>query len=438
MKRRDLRYIILILLLALLNYNSDYVGGMSLPEPVFTPENARIENSDNPESYYASIDRSFNYFLRYWNISGASVAIMKNGKLVFAKGYGIADSSRNIKTQPFHKFRIASISKLVTATAVMKLQSEGKLNLTDNVFGTGGLLKNEYFKNPRDKRASNITVAHLLSHQAGWSQRYGDHMFMPQVVADFLDKDLPVTTEDIVRFALDKRLHFTPGRGRSYSNLGYAILGLVVEEVSGMQYEDYCRKEIFEPLGIYDFEIAKNLYIDKDPLEVRYYEPSDAILKESIYGTGEILPASYGGNNIEALGGAGAWICTAPDLLRFVSSIDGLGPEDEEILPDLAVDFMTNRYNGFAPVGWKATTSNGYWWRTGSFPGTSAMVKRMPDGTVWAVLLNTSTWKSSMFTSDINRFMSRVLARNKSWADIDLFKYSLPVPVSPEVPLIDD
>ncbi|MBS0011309.1 MAG: beta-lactamase family protein [Bacteroidales bacterium] len=422
------RYIILIVFFSLLNNNPGSTGGMNLPAPVLTPENARIRNDHIADVDYAYIDRSINYFMRYWDIAGASVAIARDGRLVFAKAYGMADTSRNIMLEPYHRFRIASISKLITATAIMKLQAENKLNLRDKVFGPGGILDREYFKDPKDKRAFDISVAHLLAHQGGWSHRYGDHMFMPHVVADFLGKDLPVSTEDIVRFALDKRLHFTPGRGRSYSNLGYAILGLVIEELSGMSYEDYCRKEIFAPMGIYDFKIAGNLYSDRDPLEVTYYEPSNAIPKKSVYGTGELVPASYGGNDIEALGGAGAWIATAPDLLRFALAVDGYDMH-QDILPEPSIDFMTNRANGFAPVGWKATTLNGNWWRTGSFAGTSAMIKRLPDGTMWAVLLNTSTWKSSMFTNDINLLMSKVIRNTGSWSDTDLFSYLLPVPV---------
>ncbi len=430
MSRQHCKYIFMFFIFAVLSHNPDSIGGLNLHEPVFTPHNARIRNAHTADINYQYIHGSYNNFLRYWNIKGASVAIVHEGRLVFAHGYGLADSSRNIEIEPYHKFRIASISKLITATAIMKLQAKNKISLRDKVFVPGGILDDEYYKNPKDKRAYDITIAHLLAHQAGWYHGYGDHMFMPHVVADFLDKDLPVTTEDIIRFALDKRLHFSPGMGRSYSNLGYAILGLVIEEVSGKSYEEYCREELFEPLGLHDFELAKNLYPQKDPFEVRYYEPCNAPPKKSIYGTGEMAPASYGGNDIESLGGAGAWITTAPDLVRFVMSIDGLNI-GEDILPEPLIDFMTDSSNGFAPVGWKATTQNGCWWRTGSFAGTSAMIKRLPDGTIWAVLLNTSTWKSSMFTNDINLLMSRVIRNTDSWPDIDLFSYSLPVPVEP-------
>lgn len=418
----------MVLFFVLLNHNHDSIGGMDLTIPEFTASSARISNDYSRDDNYEHIDRSVNYFMRYWGIKAASVAVARDNKLVFARAYGTADDIKGVPAEPYHKFRIASISKLVTATAIMKLYEENKLDLHDNVFGPGGLLDRDYFRKPRDKRAADITVAHLLAHRGGWSHRYGDHMFMPHVVADFLGKKPPVATEDIIRFALDKRLHFAPGKGRSYSNLGYAILGLVIEDVSGMPYDEYCRKEIFEPLGIYDFKLAGNLYSEKDPLEVRYYEPLNAIRKKSIYASGAMVPAAYGGNDIEALGAAGAWITTAPDLVRFAMSVDGFDSGDD-ILTEHSVDFMTDRSNGFAPVGWKGSTSNGYWWRTGSFPGTSAMIRRMPDGTIWAVLLNTSTWKSSMFTSDINIMMSRVMRNTTEWADTDLFKYSLPVPL---------
>jgi hypothetical protein len=73
--------------------------------------------------------------------------------------------------------------------------------------------------------------------------------------------------------------------------------------------------------------------------------------------------------------------------------------------------------------------SNGVWWRTGSFPGTTAMMKRMPGGTSWVVLLNTSAWNGPELTNDINGLMSRIFSQVKEWPDTDLFRYSLPVPL---------
>jgi CubicO group peptidase (beta-lactamase class C family) len=248
---------------------------------------------------------------------------------------------------------------------------------------------------------------------------------MPLVVADHLGLKPPVDTKAIIRFALDKRLHFTPGKGRAYSNLGYAILGLVIEKVSGMTYEDYCRKVILEPVGIYDMTLAHNLPSRKVPYEVTYYSPSDVVPKPSIYGNGDLVTPSYGGNDIEALGGAGSWLGTAPDLIRLLLAVDGFGTKEDILSPE-SIRLMTDNRNGLAPIGWKATV-NGTWWRTGSFPGSAAMMKRQSDGVSWVVLFNSSTWNGPEIHSYINNMMYRVISQLKNTRDIDLLEYSLPV-----------
>ncbi len=424
------KFVILILVFVFINIEPEDSGGTTAPDLPYLPENARLHNSYSDFDYYDRFESTVNYFLRSWDIKGASIAVAKEGRLVLARGYGLADINPNVEVQPYHRFRIASVSKLITATAILKLYEDGKLDLNQNIFGEGGILSDDYFAEYRDIRAGKITVAHLLSHRGGWTPRWGDQMFMPLVVASSLKLEPPVETKDIVRFALNKRLHFTPGSGRSYSNLGYAILGLVVEEVSGIGYEEYCKTQLFEPLGIYDIELGKNLYSERSPYEVRYFEPSNAIPKKSIFGTGEMLPASNGGNDIEALGGAGGWIATAPDLLKFVMAVDGHDGESD-ILSAETIKYMTDRTNGWAPVGWKGTTGNGYWWRTGSFAGTSAMLRRYPDGTIWVAIFNTNTWKQSKFPSDVSSMMTRAMSRTEKWTVEDLSDYSLPVPLDP-------
>jgi CubicO group peptidase (beta-lactamase class C family) len=393
------------------------------------PNNVRITNTVPVVQMFPEAEKVINSFLRKWSIAGASIAISKDGKLIFAKGFGLVDTVSRKATQPYNQFRIASISKLVTAIAVMKLKEEGKLNLEDKVFGLDGILNDPYFAYPKDKRVYDITVAHLLAHEAGWSQRYGDQMFMPILVSEKMNIKPPVNTKAILRFALDKRLQYTPGQGRAYSNLGYSILGLVVEKVSGMAYEKYCQQEILEPLGIYDMSIAGNLQSERAPNEVTYYENSGVVLKPSIYGTGELVTPRYGGNDIRSLGGAGAWIATAPDLMRLLLSVDGFGTKPD-ILSDQSIQFMTDVSNGFAPVGWKATVMDGNWYRTGSFPGSAGMMKRQPDGTAWVVLFNSSAWNGPEIYSYISNMMTRVVTRINPLPAYDLFNNSLPLPLN--------
>ena len=416
-------------MLILVSFNPGAIESSSLLVDKLIPYNVRLTNSSSEGSEFTGAEKTVNTFLRKWSIAGASIAIAKDGRLIFARGFGLADTASKTETQPYSQFRIASISKLVTAVGIMKLVEEGKLSLTDTVFGPSGILNDPYFSEPKDKRVYSITVEELLSHEAGWTQRYGDQMFMPLIIAEKMGVKPPVDTKTIVRFALDKRLHYTPGKGKAYSNLGYGVLGLIIEKVSGMSYENFCKQTLLEPLGIYDMKIAGNLHSEKAPFEVTYYVPSDIILKPSIYGTGELVSPSYGGNDIRSLGGAGAWIATAPDLMRLLLAVDGFKTRPD-ILNDQNIRFMTDNNNGFAPVGWKATTLDGTWWRTGSFPGSAGMMKRQSDGISWVVLFNSSAWNGPEIYSYINNMMTRVISQISPLPDIDLFNYSIPVPLS--------
>lgn len=394
----------------------------------YVPAHLRIDNSLTDSKAFESAEKGIEWFMKNWSIKGASVAVAREGKLVYARGFGYASVPDSLPVEPYHRFRVASVSKLITAVAIMKLQEEGRLTVNEKVFGPGAILDDTLFAHPKDRRVFDITVGHLLAHEGGWSQRYGDQMFMPEVIARTMDVSMPVDLKTIIRFALSKNLHFTPGTGQAYSNLGYSILGLVIEEASGMDYETYCRRKILEPLGIFDMSLGHNLPEDALPLEVSYYEVENAPLRPSVYGTGEMVPASRGGNDIETLGAAGGWVATAPDLMRLLLAVDGFDEPKDILLPE-SIEFMTDVYNGFAPVGWRATMPNGTWWRTGSFSGTTAMLKRMPDGTAWVVLMNSSAWNGPELTSDIDQMMARFLQRINEWPETDLFSYSAPVPL---------
>ncbi|HNY14591.1 MAG TPA: serine hydrolase domain-containing protein [Bacteroidales bacterium] len=429
------KILLVFILVMLASYNPSALHRSDLITAKLVPENIRLSNSLSSGKEFASVEKTVKSFMRKWSIAGASISISVDGRLVYAHGFGYADTTTREEVQPYHKFRIASISKLITGIAVMSLVEEGKLSLNDRVFGPDAILSDPWFSNPRDKRVYGITVGHLLSHEGGWTQRWGDQMFMPVIIAENMGVKPPADTRTIIRYALDKRLHFTPGTGRAYSNLGYSILGLVIEKVSGTTYEDYCRKHVLEPVGIYDMTIARNLPSGKAPFEVTYYTPADVPPKPSIYGTGELVSPAYGGNDIEALGAAGAWIATSPDLIRLMLAVDGFTSHDD-ILSQESIEIMTDNGKGYAPVGWKTTSYNGTWWRTGSFPGSAGIMKRQPDGVSWVVLFNSSAWNGPEIYTSINNMMYRVLAQVKHWPEKDLFDNAPPLPLKTYLPEI--
>ena len=387
------------------------------------PVSHRISNELSSSSATQKADYKINRFLQYWRINGVSVAMVKDEKLVFAKGYGYADVENKVKVEPDHLFRIASVSKLITATAIMKLKEEGKLQLSDKVFGPGGILNSENYLNIRDKRVKRINVEHLLRHTAGFTSRYGDQMFLPLTIAKKMKVQAPAGAETIIEFVLSKKLHFKPGSRGSYSNLGYVILEKVIEAASRQDYEAYVQEHILHPVGIFDMHLGRNLRKDKLPNEVNYYEQTNAILVPAFDGAGEKVYRSNGGNNIEALGGAGAWIASAAELMKFYVAIDG-ADKQADILSKESIEYMTkpNR-KGFSPIGWKGTRSNGTWWRTGTLAGSSALMKRNPDGTTWVIICNTSSWKGSDFPKELNKLMRSVMRSVKEWPDNDLFNY---------------
>ncbi|HDJ32865.1 MAG TPA: class A beta-lactamase-related serine hydrolase [Bacteroidetes bacterium] len=384
------------------------------------PARNLLTRADNVPGYFGGLERRLERFIRRWEIPGASVAIARNGKLVYAGGMGYADMDTETPAEPLHLFRIASVSKLITAAAVFHLVDEGKLSLDSRVFGPEGILDTTLYPDIADPRALQITVGHLLDHSGGWTTRWGDHMFIPDVIAEEMGVPPPPSIETIIAFALGKPLHFTPGSWSSYSNLGYAILGEVVEQVSGMEYERYVRQELMEPLGIRDFYIAGNTREEASVREVSYYETGNAEKIPSLDGSGELVPRSNGGNDVRTLGGAGGWIATSVDLVKFILSIDGMDSRPD-ILSRESVWKMTEGSGIWGPLGWRGMDYHGNWYRTGSFAGSSAIAERRADSITWVVLMNGSAWKGADFPLMVRQEMQRILHSIKNWPEVDLF-----------------
>jgi CubicO group peptidase (beta-lactamase class C family) len=370
-----------------------------------------------------TLDKSISDFLDKYKIKGASVAVTKDGRLVYAKGFGYADEEKGDMVEPRHVFRIASVSKLITAVAVMRLIEEGKIDLESKVFGPEGVLNDSVYRVYRDARVENISIQHLLTHKAGWSRYYGDPMFMPHVVSRRIDAELPVRTEDVICYALTRKLNYNPGTRYSYSNLGYAILGEVIEKVSGMHYEDYVKFAVLNPLAIHDMQIGKAYYEERAENEVKYYEVSGSrdVLAFDSHDT--YVPRVYGGNDIEMLGAAGGWLASPAEILKLVVAIDGLNTSPDLLMPETIENMTRIQKSRYDLMGWKGTDGKGTWWRTGTLTGTSALLVRQNNGINWIIVTNTTTWKRSNIHSETSRTMFRAIASVKEWPEYDLFDY---------------
>ena len=376
-------------------------GATSKPEtsaPTYLENlNEAITNqrSDIPE--LKAMDHSVDSFMNFWTLKGVALAVVRHDSLVYAKGYGRADASTPMT--PGTTMRLASVSKLLTAVGIMKLQEEGKVFLDTPVFGPFGVLKrfDPYIK---DSNYYSMTVEHLLRHQGGFTTSGGDVMFSTLTFMRNHGLSEAPDAETLVEKQLARRLAFEPGTWQDYSNFGYLLLSLIIEEVSGMSYEEYMQEHVFKPAGCSGFSIAGNYLKDRKPGESQYFMQPDSELVPSYDGKLAAVEKCYGGNDITSLKGAGAWIGSAVEMARLVSCIDGCGPM-EDILTEESVRQMTTWYdeNTFS-LGWVDTKPDGEWTRTGSFSGTSALVKVYPDGECWVFISNTSAWRGSRFSKN--------------------------------------
>ena len=354
--------------------------------------NEKLSNSLSERREFEGLDKEMKRYLRKWEMKGASVAIMRNDSLIFAKGYGWADEEKEVKMEAGHILRMASVSKLITAIGIMKLQDEGRLNIKNKVFGPEGVMKDSDLDTLiRHSAYEHLTIEHLLRHQGGF---YRDPLFSSKDVMNQMRLDHPPTADDFFRLILPKRLRYKPGTTHRYSNFGYLLLSRIIEHVTGKSYEQYIKEEILAPAGCYDMHIAGNYYEDRRENEVRYYtHRGEGQFIEEYTGSGNLVERSYGGNNIPLLSGAGAWCGSTAELARLVASIDGRD-EVPDIISKKAVDQMIEYFDQSTfSLGWNDTTPGVGWSRTGTFSGTSAIIKYFPDGECWIFISNTSTWR---------------------------------------------
>lgn len=390
------------------------------PEPETpTPLHHLMDNSLCEYEETRRFDASINRFMRYWGIRGGSFALMRNDSLLYAKGYGFANTQDSIPCEVRNIFRVASVSKLLTAVAVMHLEETGQLSTQDFVFGEDGILNDSLFLDYRDKKIKKVTVEHLLRHTSGFSNPHGDAAFNMELVAQFLDKPLPLSMDDMVLYATKNRLRAVPGGRFNYSNLGYIVLSKVIEKVSGIPYETYIKDSILAPIGCYDIHLANNYSDGFRENEVTYYEVKEAEPVPAYDGSDTLVMKSLGGNDVRGLYGAGGWVASPVELLKLVSAINKC-PIREDFLTPESIDFMTPYGKNAKPAGW-ASSSAKFWLRSGSMSGTSALIKAQKDGYSWVFISNSSSWNGPGLARQMNREITQALRKVKKWPETDYF-----------------
>lgn len=340
---------------------------------------------------FAPLDELMMTFVEKANYPGGALAVAKDGKVAYARGFGVADRETKKPVPPDALFRISSVSKPLTAAAVFQLIERGKLRLDDKVMDVLDLkapLRNF------DERWRKVTIRNLLEHRAGWdaAKSKREPMFSSLEVVREAGGLHPAMPPAIIRYMLQQPLDFEPGEGYAYCNFGYCLLGRVIEKLSKQSYEGYVKKNVLAPLGIKQMRLGKTLV--RAPGEVRYYSSFKAI---AVMGPhfGKPVYAPYGGFCLEALDANGGWLASAPELLRFTLAF--ADPKTCRILKPETVEEMFARPKGvdakqtrWHAKGWFVELVDGkrIHFHDGAMEGTAAMVVSRPDGIAFAVLLN--------------------------------------------------
>jgi N-acyl-D-amino-acid deacylase len=389
----------------------------------------------------AAYDDLMTAFMRAHKPPGAALAVAYRGRLVYARGFGYANLERREPVRPGSLFRIASISKPFTATAVMQLVEQGKLQLDQRVFPILKLQPHLERGARLDQRWHDITVRHCLQHTGGWNR---DKSFDPmsadtaEQVAKALRVPLPIHPQQIIRYTMGKPLDFAPGTAYAYSNFGYCVLGRVIEAVSGKPYHEWVRQKILLPLGIRDMQLGRNLLADHAPGEVQYYD-SRHRTGRAISGPriGQPSPLPYGVECVETMDANGGWIASAVDLLRFAVALDD--PKRCPILSESSIQTMLAPPPGPVGHGPKGRPKTSYYacgwdvrpagagkytkWHTGLLAGSSTLLVCRDDGINWAVLFNGDAGKDGKeFAGLIDPLLHKPASEIKDWPEIDLFQ----------------
>ncbi len=358
------------------------------------------------------LDQAMKEFMVQHEIPAAALAVTYQGRLMYAKGFTWGNP-KDEPVGPDSLFRIASISKPITAVAIFHLIEQGKLSLDDNL--TDIIDMTPPSGQQSDPRLKQITVRHLLQHLGGWDRNQAfDPMFQDRRISRELKVKLPINTADIIKFMAGQPLQHDPGTTNAYSNFGYCLLGRIIEARTGIDYGQYVTNEILNPLGIQHMRLGRTKLKDRAPGEVRYQ------------GTNGESPH---GSNIENMDSHGGWLASAVELVRFASAFDH--PETCPVLNPASIDQMFALPENLDPktyhagdayyaCGWDVRDyGKGFrnTWHNGSLPGTFTFMARWKSGIDCAVLFN----KRGDGFGQIDPVIGKVVHEISSWPEGDLF-----------------
>ena len=351
-----------------------------------------------PRKGDVAIDNAVYAFMGAYNIPGVSIAVTKDDHTAYCAGYGLAEASATdpVPCTEGHLFRLASVSKTLTAICILTLCQEGKLSLEEKLFAPGGCLADI---SPSHRAAADeIRVIDLLTHRSGWTNSSigTDPIFTGD--SRFYGKSVKGRLEYLLKNIAPA---YTPGTYYSYFNMGFSILGLVIEQLTGKSYETYLR-EVAACAGANDIWLSKTPRSGKRDNECVFYSQDGAYPYD---------------NNMEIAAACGGVTASATDMARILCAID-YGSATPDLLTAGWLDKMYTNYTssgkgGYGLGWWIGHNYYPNWaaYHTGSLSGTATLWVRGNDGTGGVILCNSrspkSTFDSAMYDA-LNNALLRV------------------------------
>lgn len=294
------------------------------------------------------------------NEPGASVIVVKDGKVIFRKGYGMANLELGVPVEPDMVFRLGSVTKQFTAVAILMLAEQGKLSLDDDI---------TKFLPDYPAKTHRITIEQLLNHTSGIKS----YTSLPEWLSMWR-KDTALN--ELIAVFKDKPTDFAPGERWAYNNSGYVLLGAIIEKVSGQSYQDFIEKNIFAPLG----------------MTHSFYDNTARIIPRRVtgYSKGKDSYVNAAYLSMTQPHAAGALVSSVDDLARWDAALytDKL-VKQETLKRAWTPAKLTNGTLTHYGFGWAVNSYEGHTVieHGGGINGFSTYALRMPDTRVFVAVL---------------------------------------------------
>lgn len=293
-------------------------------------------------------------------VPGVSMAVVRDGKAVLARGYGLANVEHGVPAKPETVFQLASVTKQFTAAAALLLADDGKLSLDDPIS-----------KHLPDLPAawSGVTVRHLLNHTSGIKSYTSLPGFFKNARRDY-------SREELIGLVRDLPLEFQPGEKWAYNNTGYFLLGMLIERVSGKSYGEFLEERIFRPLGMTSTRVNEQLAVIPHRADGYSLEAGKLRRAEFVSPT---QPYS-----------AGALVSTVEDLAKWDAALYIDRPLKASLREEMwTATKLTGGGTAGYGYGWAVGEANGHKMieHGGGIPGFSTQITRFPSQRLTVIVL---------------------------------------------------